>query len=138
MLSTYQAIVQCFPSMLLFAMHLSYVLTMNPFDFRVFMYRLYHNSADSMQAYKYWIGCRYSTFMPFSAHTFLLYYGFSSHMMYTNAPSIFNMMNFSSGVSVLRYAPGRLKIPRLSLYVRQWWDFWIGLPNIFQARMLLP
>ena len=114
LLSTYQAIVHCLPYTVLLSMYLSYVLTINPCDFRLFVYRSYHNSADSMQTYKYSNSCGYSTFTKFSTLTFFLCSGFTSHMMSTNSSSIFNMMKFSSVTSALGYAPGTSK---MSMYL---------------------
>ena len=85
--STYQAIVHCLPYMVMFAMHLSYGLNTNPRNFRVFAYRSYQNSADSMQPYKYFNSLRYSTFTEFPIHTFFLCCGFISNMISTNPPS---------------------------------------------------
>ena len=64
-LSNYQAIVQCLPSTVIFFMHLSYGLITNPYYLGVFVYRSYHNSAESMQPYKYFNSFSYSTFPPF-------------------------------------------------------------------------
>ena len=87
--STYHAIVHCLSLMVLFYMHLSYGLIRNPCDFRVFEYRSYHSSADSIHPYKALRRCRYSTFPPFSACILFLCSGFTLHMMSTYSPSIF-------------------------------------------------
>ena len=96
-------------SMVLFAMYLSYGITTNPCDFRVFAYTLYHNSANSMQPYNAFNSLSNSTFMPFSIHKFDLCYGFTSHMISTNSSSIFNLINLSSGMSLLSSDPGTSK-----------------------------
>ena len=92
--SIYQAILHCLPSMVLVTMHLSYRLTTNPCDFRVFASRSYDNIAESMQTYKALNSLSCSTFIPFSILTFSLCYGFTSLMISKNLPSIFNMMVF--------------------------------------------
>ena len=86
--STYQATVNCLPSMVLFNMHLWYGLTTNPCYFIVFVYRSYHNNVDSMQIYITFNSHRYSILTPFSTCTLFLCYGFTSHMMSTNSYSI--------------------------------------------------
>ena len=108
--STYQAIVHCLPSTVLFAMYLPYGLTTNPCYFRVFTDRSYYNSSDSTQPYKTFNSLRYSTLDPFSKHTFYPCSEFTSNMMSTNSPSIFNIMDFYSSISALRYDPGRSKM----------------------------
>ena len=70
LLSTYQAIVHCLFSMVLFVMYLTYVLITNPCNFRVFADRSYHNSADYMQPYKTFNHIRYINLAPFYIHTF--------------------------------------------------------------------
>ena len=83
---------------------------MNPCGFRVLAYRSYHKNMDSIQPYIAFNRPMYITFRKFSIHTFYLYSRFTYHMMSTNSPSIFNMMNLSSGMSELRYAPGTSKM----------------------------
>ena len=63
-----------------------------------------------MNPYKAFIRLRYSTFTTFSTRIFFLCLGFTSHIMSTNYPSIFNRMNLSSGMPALRYATGTQKI----------------------------
>ena len=81
-----------------------------PMGFKVFVYRSYHNSVDSMHPYRYLNKRRYSNLTPFSMRTFFLCYGFTSHMISKKSPSIFNIINFYFGVSALRYAPGTSKM----------------------------
>ena len=83
--------------MAMFAMHLSYGLIKNPCDFRVFVYISYHNIADFMKPYKVFNSHSYSNITPFYTYNFFCALG---------SPLVFNMMNFSSGISVLRYVPG--------------------------------
>ena len=109
LLSTYHDIVYCLYLMVVFSMHLSYGLIRNPCYFRVFEYRSHHISAYSMHPYRYFRRRRYSTFNPFSTHTFFLCLGFTSYMMSINLPSILKKGNLSSGISVLRYAQGHEK-----------------------------
>ena len=66
----------------------------------IFLYRLYHNGAYYMYPYRYFNKFRYSTRTPFFMRTFFLCSGFTSHMMYTNSPSIFNMIIFFWPVSI--------------------------------------
>ena len=103
--STYQYIVHYLPSMVLFAMYLPYGLITNPCYFRVFPDRSYHNSVESMQPYRTFNSCRYSTLAAFFIHKVYLCSDLTSDMMSTNSPSVFNMMDFSSSISALRYAP---------------------------------
>ena len=110
LLSTYHAIVNFLYLMVIFMMHLSYVLIRNPCDFRVFEYRSYHIIEDSIHPYKVFGSRWYSTFTPFSTHAFFFCLGFTLHMMPTNSPSIFNRIHLSSRMLVLRYAPGKSKI----------------------------
>ena len=84
--STYHAIVHCLSLMMIFYIHLSYVLTRNPCDFRLFEYRSYHSSVDSIHPYRASISFRYSTFTPLSTRTFFLCLVFTSHIMSTNPP----------------------------------------------------
>ena len=135
--STYHNIVHCLSWMVLFAMNLSYGLTRNPCNFRVFEYRSYHSSADSMHPYKDFRRRRYSTLNPFSMRTFFLCSVFTSHMMSTNFPSILNKMNLSSGMSALRYDLGTSEITRLFLHVHQWWGWWTKLWGKWSVRMRL-
>ena len=78
--------------MVIFAMHLSYGLIGNPFDFRVFEYISHHISAYYMHPYRAFRRRRYSTFNPFSTHTFFLCLGFTSHMISINEK--FNLLVF--------------------------------------------
>ena len=96
--------------MVLFAMYLSYGLIRNPCDFRVFEYRSYHSSAESMHPYKDSRILRYSIFTPLSTRNFFLCLGFTLHQFSKNSPSIFNNMDLSSGILALRYSPGTPKI----------------------------
>ena len=96
--------------MVLFAMHPSYGLTTNPCGFRIFVYRSHHNGADSIQPHKYFNSRRYNNFIPFYTRTLFLCYGLTSHIMSTDSPSVFNMIIFSFGISVLSYAPGTSKM----------------------------
>ena len=107
--STYHSILNCLSLIVLFYMNLSHGLINNPCDFRVFEYISYHSSADSIYPYRALRSRRYSTFTPLYTHKFSLCLGFTSHIMSTNSPSIFNRINLSSGMSALRYAPGTSK-----------------------------
>ena len=69
---------------------------------------------DSMDPYRYLRIHRYSTFNPFSTHTFFSCSGFTSHMMSTNSSSIFSKMNLSSGMSDLKHAP---EISKITTYI---------------------
>ena len=93
-LSTCEAIINSLPYTVMFDIHLSYGLTTNPCDLRVFTYRSYHNITDYMQPYTYFNSLRYNTFTPFSNHIFSLCYGYTSHMMSMNSSSIFNTIIF--------------------------------------------
>ena len=106
--------VHCLLCMVLFDMNLSYGLTTDQCDFRVFMYRSYHDYANSIPPYKAFNSRRYITFTPFS-HAHLPYFmGSPLHSISKNSYSLFNMMNFSSGISALRYDPGT---PKISTYL---------------------
>ena len=118
--STYKAIVHFILSMVLFAMNLSHGLTTNPCDFKVFAHRSCNNSADSIQPYNNFNIPRYSTFIPFSIRTFYLCYGFTSHIMSADSPSIFNMMNFILAYQHLVIPQGHQIWTRLFLSVSQW------------------
>ena len=110
LLSTYQYIVQLFPSMMLFFMLLSYVLRASSWDLKVFVYRSYHTITDSIIPYTYLNSHRYSTLMLFFLNTFFLCYVFTFHIISKNSPSFLNMMNSPFGMSALRYAPGTSKM----------------------------
>ena len=84
--STYHYFAYHLTLMVLFSMHLSYGLTSNPGDSIFFEYRSYHSIIDYMHPYRSLRSCRYSTFTPFSTHTFFLCSGFTSHMLSTNPP----------------------------------------------------
>ena len=62
-----------------------------------------------MHPYRAFRRCRYINFTPLYINTFLLHLDFTLHMISTNFPSIFNRINLSSGMSALRYAPGKSK-----------------------------
>ena len=135
---TYQAITKCLPFMVLFDMHLSYILTTNPCYFRVFLYRSYNHNADYIQPYKYFSGPNYSTVKHFlHAH--------SSYVLdspLTWCPQI-HLQFLIWWIFLLVYhhwgmLQGHLKCPSLSLSVRQWWYWLVGLPNIWLARIRLP
>ena len=125
----------CVHLMVLFAMHMPHGLDMNPWNFRVFEYRSYHSSSDSMHQYRDFGSLIYSTFTPFSTRTFFLCFGFTLHTISTNSPSIFSNMNLSSGMSSLRYASGASKFPHFFLRVYQLLGWWAGLPGKWSARM---
>ena len=107
-LLTYQSIVHFLFSMTMFYMNLQYGLIMNPRYLSVFVYRSYHIIADSMHPYNYFSNHRYSTFTPFSVHTFLCS-GFTSHMMSTNSPSIL-IWRFSPCPVRVKVCPRDIKI----------------------------
>ena len=105
LLSTYHDIVHWLLLMALFAMYLSYGLIRKPCYFRVFEYRSYNSSSGSMNPDRDFRRLIYSNFNPLSTCTFFFSSGFTSNRMSKNAPSIFNRINISYVVSVLRYAP---------------------------------
>ena len=107
---TYNDIVHCLSLMVILTMYLSYGLITKSCDFRVFEYRSYHSIAEYMHPYWAFRSCRYNTFTQLSTRKCFLCLGFTLHMMSKNLPSILNIVNLSSGISVLRYAPGTSKI----------------------------
>ena len=82
-----------------------------PCGLRLFEYRSYHSSAESIHPYKAFIRRRYITLTIFSTRTFIFGLGFTSHMMSKNYLSIFNRINLSSGMSELSYSPVTSRIP---------------------------
>ena len=60
--STYHTMVHCFPSIILLAVHISYVLILNFKYVKVFAEKLYHNRAYSMHPYIYLGKFTYRTF----------------------------------------------------------------------------
>ena len=93
------------------AVFCAYVICIDskPIGFKnIFM--LYHNSTYYIHPYIAFNSSRYSTLKPICICTLFLCSGFTSHMMSKNSPSIFNIMIFSFGISVLGYAKGRTKM----------------------------
>ena len=95
--------------MILFAMHISYVLITNTIYLNVFAYRLYHSSADSTHPYNAFNNCRYITFTSFPYVYFCVFW---IHLTHDSQKSTinFNMMISSPGMSALRYSPGTSKV----------------------------
>ena len=75
-----------------------------------FVYRLYHNSEESMHPCRDFNNYKFSILKPFFICILFLCSVFTSHVMYTNSPSNFHMIFFSSGMSILGYDPGTSKM----------------------------
>ena len=101
--STNHPMVHWCSSINLVAMHRLYGSSLSPTSNSFVENKSHHRGALSNITYISFNIRTYSTFLLFSYITNVLYYGFTSHTIFTNSPSIFMCTTLSSGGDAWRY-----------------------------------
>ena len=88
---------------ILLATYSLYGFDARPMPFNVEENKLYHSKADFTHPYKVYNNLKYNTLLPFSIHTNVSQFLFTSHIISIDSPS--NIMSVQSSMFMCRYGP---------------------------------